>query len=223
MNITPLAVASGNYMDGRQGKTVGLVVIHTMVGSLLSASGRFGDPSAQVSAHYGIDLDGAVYQWVDEDSTAYHAGDWGVNLRSVGIEHADDGDYNGVRPDALYTASAELVRDICTRRGIPIDRTHIVGHREVHATACPDALDIDRIVREAAGGEEDMATPQEIWDGGLSAIVQAKVVAPQENTNQALKDALAQVAAAADTISDPEMRVILTKLGIALQSVGGTK
>lgn len=69
--------------------------------------------------------------------------------------------------------------------------------------------------------EEDMtATPQEIWDSGLASIVQEKVVAPQENTNSAIKKALEDLAASANTISDPEMRQILTKLGVALQSVG---
>jgi hypothetical protein len=91
---------------------------------------------------------------VDETNVAYHAGNYSVNQTSIGIEHEDNGDYNGARPDTLYTASAALVRDICHYYNIPINRSAIRKHSEVtqSATGCPDALDIDRIVREAAAG-----------------------------------------------------------------------
>lgn len=51
----------------------------------------------------------------------------------------------------LYETSANLVADICNRYGIPVDRNHIKKHSEVSLkpTACPAALDIDRIVRRA--------------------------------------------------------------------------
>jgi hypothetical protein len=90
-----------------------------------------------------------LIQWLEEFNTAYHAGNYTMNLQSIGIEHEDGGDYNGVRPDVLYTTSAKLVNDICNFYQIPIDRVHILKHSEVIATGCPDALDVDRIVREA--------------------------------------------------------------------------
>src|SRR5258708_18286423 len=74
-----------------------------------------------------------------------------MNQRSIGIEHIDDNNYNGIRPDILYATSARLVADICQFYGIPIDRKHILKHSEVSdaPTGCPDALDIERIVRQA--------------------------------------------------------------------------
>jgi N-acetylmuramoyl-L-alanine amidase CwlA len=122
-----------------------------MVGTAASAASRFYDPTSKVSAHYGVLLNGSIWHWVDEDNTAYHCGNYTMNQRSIGIEHEDNGDYNGVRPDSLYTTSAKLVKDICTFYNIPIDRQHILKHSEIVATGCPDALDIDRIVREASG------------------------------------------------------------------------
>jgi len=145
---TELEVATGNYDTSRV--TIDRIVIHTMVGTWQAAAARFDNPTSKVSAHYGVKLDGGLIHWLEEYNTAYHAGNYAMNQRSIGIEHEDGGDYNGVRPDVLYTTSANLVRDICKFYNIPIDRQHILKHSEVIATGCPDALDIDRIVREAA-------------------------------------------------------------------------
>lgn len=146
---TEMPVAEGNYGTNRV--QIDRVVIHTMVGSAQSAANRFNTYGQQVSAHYGVKLDGSLIHWLEENLVAYHAGSMSMNQRSIGIEHEDNGDYNGIRPDILYKKSAELVRDICTFYNIPIDRQHIIKHSEVIATGCPDALDIDRIVREASG------------------------------------------------------------------------
>ncbi len=151
--VTTLPVIEKTVADGNWDSTrspIDRVIIHTMVGTAVGADARFNNPTQVVSAHYGVLLSGTIWHWVDEDNTAYHAGDYAVNHRSIGIEHEDNGDYNGVRPDVLYTASAKLVRDICLFYNIPIDRVHILKHSEVHATGCPDTLDIDRIVWEAA-------------------------------------------------------------------------
>lgn len=146
--FSELEVATGNFDTKRV--LIDRVIIHTMVGSWQSAASRFDTYGQQVSAHYGVKLDGGLIHWLEETSTAYHAGDYGMNLRSIGIEHEDNGDYNGTRPDVLYQTSSILVRDICLFYGIPIDRQHILKHSEVIMTGCPDALDIDRIVKMAA-------------------------------------------------------------------------
>lgn len=152
-------LGSPNFWRDRQGHDMAIqpayVVIHTMVGTIAGANSRFQIPSEGASAHYGVGLDGRLVQWVDEKDAAWHAGNAVINLDSVGVEHEDGGRYNDPRPDALYTSSAALVRGICLRYGLPIDRAHIRAHREVSdaPTACPDALDVDRIVRMAAGLE----------------------------------------------------------------------
>jgi hypothetical protein len=147
--VTELPVANGNW-DGSRGK-IQSIVIHTIVGSISGANSRFNNSSSRVSAHYGIGLDGNIVHWVDEDFTAYHCGNYFVNQTSIGIEHEDKGDYNGPRTKALYVASAKLVADICSYYGLPIHRNFIIRHDEVPgaSTACPDNLDIDRIVTEA--------------------------------------------------------------------------
>jgi len=73
---------------------------------------------------------------------------------------------------AAHEAAAQITADWCVRYGIPCDRDHVIGHREVYtrfgdsyATACPGGLDIDRIVKRAKeiiagnGGSVPASTP----------------------------------------------------------------
>ncbi len=144
---TELEVATGNFDTSRV--VIDRIVIHTMVGTWQAAAARFDSYGTQVSAHYGVKMDGGLIHWLEEYNTAYHAGSYAMNQRSIGIEHEDKGDYDGIRPQTLYDASSKLVADICRFYSIPCDRAHILKHSEVIPTGCPDALDIDKIVKGA--------------------------------------------------------------------------
>lgn len=132
---------SPNFWTGRAGFKPEVIVIHIMDGTLAGTDSWFGSTASQVSAHYGIGTAGEVHQYVDEENTAWHAGRVsdpsfslykpGVNPNryTIGIEH--EGNAYTVWSDAMKEASAELIRDICTRRNIPIDREHIIGHYQV--------------------------------------------------------------------------------------------
>ena len=125
------------------------IVIHTTVGTLQATINTFSSPNAKTSAHYIVDLDGKLYQGLEEYNVAFHSGIYGINQRSIGIEHVDNGKYLEPRTDALYSMSAKLVADICKFYSIPCNRQYILKHNEVSATGCPQNLDISRIVREA--------------------------------------------------------------------------
>ena len=93
---------------------------------------------------------------MSEDDTAYHAGVFSVNQRSIGIEH----EAGPAMPptDALYTASAGLHADIARRYGLDLAvGTTVLPHHAIVPTECPGTLDLDRIVREALQ-EDDMFT-----------------------------------------------------------------
>lgn len=145
--VTEKTVCTTNADQNRV--SIDRIILHTMVGTASGADARFNDCTSKVSAHYGVLESGEIWHWVDEDWVAYHAGNDTMNQRSIAIEHEDNGDYNGVRPDSLYNSSASLVADICKFYEIPCDRQHILKHNEVIATGCPDALDVDRIVKQA--------------------------------------------------------------------------
>jgi hypothetical protein len=195
---TELEIATGNYDETR--KPIDRIIIHTMVGTWQAAAARFDNPASKVSAHYGVKLDGSLIHWLEETFTAYHSGNYAMNQRSIGIEHEDGGNYNGVRPDALYTESAKLVRDICLFYNIPIDRTHILKHSEIIATGCPDALDIDRIVREASAPVDTIESLRkqrdDNWNLHLADIKTIEVLRLQLNT------ALAQIKPLQDKIDN---------------------
>lgn len=123
------------------------IVMHWFgVGTLDAANTRFQNVANQVSAHYGIS-NNTVYQWVKEEDVAYHAGNYAMNQRSIGIEH--DATTTQPASDETYATSIQLVADICKRHSIPCDRTHIIKHNQVIATQCCGTLDVDRIVSEA--------------------------------------------------------------------------
>jgi hypothetical protein len=166
---TPASTA--NYTVTRLGYKIAGVIIHTTVGSEASAVSAFQSPARGASAHYIIACDGShVDQCVPEVDIAWQCGrfytdgsDPLANCNTIGIEHCDNGNYNSPRPDGLYITSSDLVRDICKRYGIPIDRAHIRKHLEVSvaATSCCDSLDINRIVAMAAGAPPPPPLSQE--------------------------------------------------------------
>ncbi|GAA1882563.1 N-acetylmuramoyl-L-alanine amidase [Asanoa iriomotensis] len=108
------------------------VVIHVTQGSYAGSISWFQNPSSNVSAHYVFrSSDGAVTQTVREKDIGYHAGNWDYNTRSIGIEHEGFVDNPAWFTDAMYRASAALTRNLTTKYGIPRDRAHVIGHREV--------------------------------------------------------------------------------------------
>ena len=153
---------SPNFTEGRGGHTVRGVVIHTTEGTYDGTIGWFTTEESRVSAHYLVGLDGRIAQFVGEDSTARHAGrvegpttplyDGGdPNEYTVGIEFEDGGAPHDVeRPDEQYASGAALLRGIAERWDVPLDRDHVVGHREIFSPkTCPGNVDIDRLIREA--------------------------------------------------------------------------
>lgn len=139
-------IGSPNYTKGRQGKKVEKIVLHWIVGKLAAADITFQNKTRGTSAHYAIGGE-EVHQYVKEEDTAYHAGDWDVNTRTIGIEH--EGGPNLAITEATYKTSGYLVSQIVRRYNIPLDRAHIIGHKEVKSTQCPGSLDIDRVISEA--------------------------------------------------------------------------
>jgi len=123
---------SSNY-SSRLGESIQYVIVHTTQGSYSGAISWFQNPSSNVSAHFVIrSSDGEVTQMLQESVNGWHAGNSTYNRRSIGIEHegyvADPGRWY---TDAMYRSSANLVRYICDKYGVPKDRAHILGHNEV--------------------------------------------------------------------------------------------
>lgn len=122
-------VQARNYTStGTKGRLVGLVVIHDMEhpeapGTAMEVARWFAGPSAPVaSAHYCVD-DTAIVQTVHDMDVAWHAP--GANSNGIGVEHAGYAaqrreDWADPYSTACLHLSAELVRGLCAKYGIPV-------------------------------------------------------------------------------------------------------
>ena len=123
-----------NYTAGRQGNRISKIVVH-YTGTEASAHNNllyFSRSSAGASAHYFIDRDGTLRQSVSEGDTAWHAGHWGTNLCSVGIEVVSGGsDFTEAQVGTL----ASLVAEIRSRCGIGAE--DVIRHYDVTGKLCP--------------------------------------------------------------------------------------
>lgn len=141
-NFTPKDQSNTYYKKPR---TFKFVILHwwddpSKNPTLSGVMGWFKNPASKVSAHYVVSGE-KVIQMVEEDNIAWHCGN--MNPESIGIE------IDPKFPDKTYETVAELIRDICTRRNLPINSDTIKGHREFANTTCPGTLDIMKVIKLA--------------------------------------------------------------------------
>ena len=110
---------------------ISLLILHyTGMESGAAALERMRDPDAKVSAHYMIEEDGQIFQLVDEEKRAWHAGvsEWqgesNINSASIGIEIVNGGhDFPNKDmslpsyPDVQINAVIALSKAIIARHG----------------------------------------------------------------------------------------------------------
>lgn len=122
----------------RDGAPVSMLVLHyTDMKTAQDALDHLIDPQTQVSAHYLVDEDGTIYQLVNEENTAWHAGisfwrgNKNVNNISIGIEIANPGHQFGYRPfpPIQMQSVSELCKGIIARHHI--NKVNVVGHSDI--------------------------------------------------------------------------------------------
>ena len=124
----------------KNNRNIDKIVIHITQGSFASAIGWFKMKTSSVSSHFLVSQAGEVVQMVKIKDIAWHAKPW--NTRSIGIEHEGFFNYHDKNTnftEKQYKASAEIVRELAFKYNIPLDRNHIIGHREVPGVTktCP--------------------------------------------------------------------------------------
>jgi N-acetylmuramoyl-L-alanine amidase len=127
-----------NFWEGRGGASIDYIVIHYTDISYARTLRAFHTLASDVSAHYVIRGDGHIAQIVHEADTAWHSGNYWYNLSSVGIEFELDRVTNPSFRAEQYYAGAALVCAIAARQGIPLDRSHVIGHNEVPGSTHTD-------------------------------------------------------------------------------------
>lgn len=124
----------GNFTKAhRSPQSIDRIVVHVTEGSFWGSVSWLKNPRAHASSHFVVGRGGTVVQLVHVSDIAWHAGNWNVNVRSVGIEH--EGFTYGPNgfTDAQYRNSAKLAGWLARRALMPIDREHFIGHAEVPA------------------------------------------------------------------------------------------
>ncbi|HUP32974.1 MAG TPA: N-acetylmuramoyl-L-alanine amidase [Gaiellaceae bacterium] len=144
---------SGNFTQAhRPIQSVDRIVVHVTEGSFWGSVHWLKNPRAHASSHYVVSRRGKIVQLVHLSDIAWHAGHWGTNERSVGIEH--EGFTYGPHgfAEAQYHASAKLAAWIARRSLMPITRQTFIGHHEV-----PDG-------RGGRGGSSHHTDPGPRWN-----------------------------------------------------------
>lgn len=132
---------SPNFGPRRHARPPSLVVLHyTEMRSARAALDRLCAPDAEVSAHYLVGRDGTIWQLVDEDRRAWHAGagQWrgcdDVNSASIGIELDNDGQSPFSAP--LMAALEPLLAGILNRWCI--EPGGVIAHSDMAPTRKSD-------------------------------------------------------------------------------------
>ncbi len=168
-----IAHPSPNFGPRRGGLLPSLIVMHyTAMVDAPSALERLCSAEFEVSAHYLICKKGQVYQMVEEEMRAWHAGagTWrgedDINSRSIGIELDNDG--RTPFSDLQMTALEALLPGIMTRWNIPPEG--IIAHSDMAPTRKTDPgrkFDWARLARQGlaiwpedtkAAGQTEFAT-----------------------------------------------------------------
>lgn len=99
--------------SSRLGVSISAITIHTVQGTYAGCISWFQNCAAGVSAHYVVrSSDGQVTQMVNESDKAWHVGS--ENPYTIGHEHEGYVNNPTWYTEAMYTASANICRDIIT-------------------------------------------------------------------------------------------------------------
>lgn len=123
--------------SSRNGAKPQMIVLHTTESpSYRSTKATFQSRASKVSAHYVIDRDGTIHQFLPEGYSAWHAGDskfpplgitGSCNPESIGIE-IQRAPSEPLTKEQIASTMA-LVKDIKERHNIPAE--HVVAHSDV--------------------------------------------------------------------------------------------
>ncbi|MCA0929045.1 N-acetylmuramoyl-L-alanine amidase [Ruegeria profundi] len=179
--LKPIWHPSPNFGPRRNGLEPSMVVLHyTAMNNAQAALDRLCDPTYEVSAHYLIGADGTLWQMVNEEERAWHAGagSWrgrtDINSRSIGIELDNRGDHPFSEPQ--MTVLEKLLVEIMTRWHIKPDA--VIGHSDIAPSRKKDPgwkFDWQRLARanlsvwpevNASEAVEGYATPERLEEFG---------------------------------------------------------
>lgn len=195
--------------DERNAPVDMLILHYTGMQTGTAAIDRLCDPEAQVSSHYVVEEDGAIFRLVPEDRRAWHAGVsyWrghqALNARSIGIEIINPGHEFGYRdfPVLQMAAVCDLALGILARH--PIPARNVVGHSDVAPARKQDP-------GEKFGWEQLAKNGVGLWPEGVPDLGTGGIVRDAESLRD-VRRALSEVGyeVAPEGALDPALSTIL--------------
>ena len=126
---------SPNFNERRVPDVSFIILHYTGMKNTEEALKRLCDSKAEVSAHYTVDESGEVYQHVEEDMRAWHAGKsaWqnyrDLNSRSIGIEIVNPGHEFGYR--AFKDKQIDTIIQLCNEIQTRFDIEYVLAHSDI--------------------------------------------------------------------------------------------
>lgn len=125
-----------DHMTRGRSRAIDRIVVHftaTLASARNNATYFARNEGQGASAHYFVDdITPEIYQSVAEGDTAWHAGDWQMNCRAVGIEVVSAGeDFSATEVEKL----GWLVKRLMARYGI--GASGVIRHYDVTGKLCP--------------------------------------------------------------------------------------
>ncbi|HBF74171.1 MAG TPA: hypothetical protein DDW71_02795 [Lactobacillus sp.] len=118
------------------------IVIHATELSYSDTIARF-QSANQVSAHVVIrQVDGHRTEMVAPENVAWHAGNWDMNCRSLGIEQEAYIEDPATYTEIMMNALADQIQEWSARYHVPLDRAHLLGHDNVAAPTREKAVEM---------------------------------------------------------------------------------
>lgn len=181
-----------DHMTRGRSRAVDRIVVH-YTGTLASARNNatyFSRNEGQgASAHYFVDdISPEIYQSVAEGDTAWHAGDWQMNCRAIGIEVVSAGeDFSATEVEKL----GWLVRKLMAKYGI--GASGVIRHYDVTGKLCPApyvaASKWAALKAAITGGAASGGTTAVAPEGAVAELAQ-RVIAGEFGNGDARRTAL---------------------------------
>ncbi|MCP2264737.1 N-acetyl-anhydromuramyl-L-alanine amidase AmpD [Promicromonospora thailandica] len=116
---------------GEGGPSLDYILIHDTETAYQPSVNLVQDPTYLAWNYTLRSADGHVANHLDPADVGWHAGNWYLNMHSIGLEHEGWAGTGTWFTEAMYRSSAALVRYLAAKHDIPLDRAHVIGHDQV--------------------------------------------------------------------------------------------
>lgn len=181
-----------DHMTRGRSRAIDRIVVHftaTLASARNNATYFARNEGQGASAHYFVDdITPEIYQSVAEGGTAWHAGDWQMNCRAVGIEVVSAGDdFSATEAEKL----GWLVKRLMAKCGI--GASGVIRHYDVTGKLCPApyvAASKWAALKAAITGDVVSGGTTPAAPGGTVAELARRVIAGEFGNGAARKAAL---------------------------------